>query len=223
MPEASLRDVQFDYFDRVSYRDPSEPVVLAYASPKIDYIRQVVPLRPETRVLDLACGNGVFTYHLSGVSDSVVSLDFSPHLLRQNRFGHRVCADASVLPFADDSFDVVFEANLLHHVEDRDAVVAQMKRVSRRHLVFIEPNRYNPVMFLFSLVVPAERGVLKSCPRLLRESTERLGLRSVSVLTTGMISQNNTPAFLVPFLRRFDRPIWWGEYTVLIAEKLART
>jgi len=40
-----------------------------------------------------------------------------------------------------------------------------------------------------------------------------------ATLVTGMISQNNTPPALLPLLRRFDRPIWWGEYVVLAAER----
>jgi hypothetical protein len=33
-----------------------------------------------------------------------------------------------------------------------------MSRVSRKYVVLLEPNRYNPLMFAFSLVVAAERG-----------------------------------------------------------------
>jgi hypothetical protein len=53
----------------------------------------------------------------------------------------------------------------------------------------------------------------------LNDEVGRCGLRVVKTLTTGMISQNNTPAPIVPMLKRFDRQIWWGEYLVLIAEK----
>jgi hypothetical protein len=34
-----------------------------------------------------------------------------------------------------------------------------------------------------------------------------------------MISQNNTPAFLVPFLRYFDRQFPLGEYVITVGEK----
>ncbi|MGH9661196.1 MAG: class I SAM-dependent methyltransferase, partial [Bryobacteraceae bacterium] len=177
---SSYDQKQIRYFSRVRYRSADDPVVRAYAAPKIDLVRKAIPLSRQSRILDLACGNGVFTYHLSRISDFTVALDLSPHLLRQNPFGHRVCSDANVLPFADDSFDVVFEANLLHHVPSRDSVIEQMKRVSRRHLVFVEPNRLNPLMFLFSLAVPEERGVRKSSGRLLKGLLERAGLRTLS-------------------------------------------
>jgi len=149
----------------------------------------------------------------------VTGLDYSRHLLGQNAHSCLVCGDATSLPFPDGNFEVVFEANLLHHVADRERVIREMARTSRRYVVLLEPNRYNPLMFAFSLAVRAERGGLKSCMSRLDAEVTRCGLQVVKTLTTGMISQNNTPSQLVPMLKRFDRPIWWGEYLVLIAEK----
>lgn len=210
---------QFEYFSDVEYREATHPVVMAYALPKIDHIFKTITLPSKPKILDVGCGGGVFTYHLRQICDSVIGLDFSGHLLAQNHHAVRVCGDAGNLPFPEASFDLAFEANLLHHVPDRESVVREMKRVSRKYVVLIEPNRLNPVMFAFSLAVPAERGGLNSSARTLRRLVENNGLQCVSVMTTGMISQNNTPEFLVPFLKRFDKEITWGEYVVLIAEK----
>jgi ubiquinone/menaquinone biosynthesis C-methylase UbiE len=209
--------LQEEYFDQVAYRDPMHPVVGAYADPKVQFINQYVPLRG--RVLDVGCGNGIFTLRFANVGASVTGLDYSRHLLGQNSHSRLVCGDATSLPFPDGNFEVVFEANLLHHVADRGRVVREMARTSRRYVVLLEPNRYNPLMFAFSLAVRAERGVLKSCMSRLDAEVTRCGLQVVKTLTTGMISQNNTPSQLVPMLKRFDRPIWWGEYLVLIAKK----
>lgn len=213
------RDKQLNYFSGVEYRDPTHPVVMAYALPKIDYVLQKITLPRSAKILDVGCGGGVFTHHLCRVSDFVVGLDFSEHLLTQNQHSLKARGDAINLPFADGSFDMVFEANLLHHVTDRQGVMAAMKRVSSRYVVLIEPNRLNPVMFAFSLAVSAERGGLNSSASTLKRLAEASGLRCLSVRTTGMISQNNTPEFLLPFLKRFDREIFWGEYVVVIAEK----
>ena len=170
-------------------------------------------------MLDVGCGNGIFTLRFANAGARVTGLDYSRHLLGQNSHPLLVCGDATSLPFSDGSFEVVFEANVLHHVPDRERVIAEMARTSRRYVVLLEPNRNNPLMVGFALAVRAERGVLKSCMSRLHAEVARCGLRVVKGLTTGMISQNNTPATLVPLLKRFDRPIWWGEYLVLIAEK----
>ena len=217
MNEESL---QAKYFEAVAYRDPMHPVVSAYADPKVEYIRRHLPLNG--RILDVGCGNGIFTLRFAREGAQVVGLDFSRALLSQNPHGGLVCGDANVLPFADGSFDTVFEANVLHHVPDRERVIREMARVSRKYVVLLEPNRGNPLMFGFSLVVRVERGGLKSSMRRLREEAARCGLRGVATLTTGMISQNNTPAVLLPLLKRFDRQIWWGEYHILIAERVHR-
>ena len=209
--------LQTEYFDQVAYRDPMHPVVSAYADPKLEFITQYVPMTG--RVLDVGCGNGIFTLRFAGAGASVTGLDYSRHLLGQNAHTNLVCGDATSLPFPDGYFDVVFEANVLHHVPDRERVIREMARASSRYVVLLEPNRYNPLMLAFSLVVRAERGGLKSSMARLSSEVARCGLRVIQTLTTGMISQNNTPAPLVPILKRFDRPIWWGEYLVLIAEK----
>jgi ubiquinone/menaquinone biosynthesis C-methylase UbiE len=210
-------EVQEQYFDQVAYRDPMHPVVGAYADPKVQFIKQHVPLGGQ--VLDVGCGNGIFTLRFANEGAHVTGLDYSRHLLGQNAHSRLVCGDATTLPFPDRSFEVVFEANVLHHVPDREGVIREMARTSSRYVVLLEPNRYNPLMLGFALVVRAERGGLKSCMSRLETEVARCGLRVIKTLTTGMISQNNTPAPLVPMLKRFDRPIWWGEYLILIAEK----
>jgi SAM-dependent methyltransferase len=209
--------LQAEYFRAVSYRDPVHPVVSAYADPKIQFIQQHIPLRG--RILDVGCGNGIFTLRFAHAGAQVVGLDFSPALLRQNAHRHVIQGDATALPFDDESFDTTFEANVLHHVEKRERVISEMARTSRRYVVLLEPNRYNPLMFGLSMVVRAERGVLKSSLSRLVSEVHRSGLHVIRTLTTGMISQNNTPESLTPFLKRFDRPIWWGEYHLIIAEK----
>jgi len=108
---------------------------------------------------------------------------------------------------------------VLHHVPDREQVVREMSRLSRRYVILLEPNRYNPLMFAVFLLIRAERGAVKSCVSRLKAEMEGAGLHMVASLTTGMITQNNTPAWLVPVLRKFDRSIWWGEYIVMIAAK----
>lgn len=64
--------VQEEYFDQVAYRDPMHPVVGAYADPKVQFIKQYVPLGGQ--VLDEGCGNGIFTLRLANAGTKVVGL-----------------------------------------------------------------------------------------------------------------------------------------------------
>lgn len=210
------------YFEKVKYRPPQDPVIEAYVRPKLDYIGGIVPLTKDVSLLDVGCGNGVFTYYFRQMCGVVYGVDNSRNMLSENPCPKLVQGTATQIPFRDASFDVVFEANLLHHVETRIDVVREMARVSRRWVILIEPNRYNPLMFAFGLVVPDERGLLTSTRSSNLSLLRAAGLNPLSWKTTGMISQNNTPEFLLSFLKRFDREIWYGEYVVVVAEKIDR-
>lgn len=207
---------QDSYWRRSRYRGPTHPVVQAYVRPKLDWIESILPLGGKS-VLDVGCGPGLFTHHLQQRAGRVVGTDRSAWMLQRVDFAETVEADAARLPFDDDSFDVCFEANLLHHADDPQAVVREMVRVARSAVVVIEVNRLNPVMFGYSLVNPAERGGLKFSRRYLRRLLRDAGLHIEGVRTTGMISQNQTPGFLVPFLRWFDIDFPFGEYHLVVA------
>lgn len=217
-PSQPENDLQRRYWSTADFRPPDHPVVAAYANPKIEFLRKQVPLA-EKSVLDVGCGNGIFTIPLAKAARSVVGVDLSSHMLGLNPHPYCIQASATTLPCADRSFDVVFEANLLHHVDDPQEVLRELCRCSARYLVLIEPNRWNPLMLGFGLLVKAERGLLRSSRRVLVRRVEQAGFRVTAVTTTGMISQNNTPSFMVPWLRRFDREVLLGEYVVLCAER----
>jgi ubiquinone/menaquinone biosynthesis C-methylase UbiE len=112
---------QGEYFNAVEYRDAMHPVVAAYADPKIAFIQRHAPL--QGRILDVGCGNGIFTIRLAKSGADVIGLDSSPALLRQNPHARLIRGDATTLPFADGSFDCVFEANVLHHIRERETVI----------------------------------------------------------------------------------------------------
>jgi len=46
---------QAQYFGKAKYRSPEDPVVEAYATPKVSYILESIDLSRESRILDLAC------------------------------------------------------------------------------------------------------------------------------------------------------------------------
>jgi SAM-dependent methyltransferase len=209
---------QSDYFGAAKYRSPDDTVVAAYANPKLDFIEQAVPLR-QSSVLDVGCGNGVFTLYLQQRCKSVFGADFSANMLCTNPCSQLMQADAASLPVQGGSFDIAFEANLLHHADDPARVVSELTRAARRWVVLIEPNRYNPVMLAFGLVVKAERKLLHSSPKMIKALLTGCGLSVRLCVCTGMISQNNTPAFMIPLLRPFDRQFAFGEYIVAVGEK----
>ena len=83
-------------------------------------------------LLDVGSGNGYVSYYLNRYFD-VTCVDFSHNILTTCPIEKRVQALATDLPFPDNSFDIVFCSNLLHHLDDPVTVLKEMARVSNRY------------------------------------------------------------------------------------------
>ena len=189
-----------EYFKKIKYRDPNDYVVESFVRPKIKFMEKKGCFgKKDLKILDVGSGNGTFGWYFKKYTDKVFSLDYSDHLLKLNAAKQKILATAYHLPFRDNQFDVVFEANLLHHLDSPCDAIKEMKRCSKEFLVFIEPNRYNPLMFIFSLLVTPERGVLVSYRKKWKDVIEKSDIEVVDDIVTGMISQQNTCTFLVTF------------------------
>lgn len=134
-------------------------------------------------LLEIGCGEGANLLHLGpagdaaedaaespatssgglevGVDAFVRKLAFARSAVPHARFA---CADAGALPFADGSFATVLIRDLLHHLPEPRAAIADACRVLRPggRFVLIEPNARNPLVRLQMALVPAERGAARS-------------------------------------------------------------
>lgn len=91
--------------------------------------------RPDERVLDLAAGTGTSSRPFADAGATVVPADLSLGMLavgkqRQPDLAF-VAADALHLPFADASFDAVTISFGLRNVQDTDAALAELHRVTK--------------------------------------------------------------------------------------------
>jgi ubiquinone/menaquinone biosynthesis C-methylase UbiE len=93
-------------------------------------------LNPDNRVLDIGAGNCVLCQQLRQRGYDVVPVDLA-NLSFVNEIVP-VVYDGTTLPFDNDSFDVAMVITVLHHVQDPDAVLAELKRVARRLIVIEE-------------------------------------------------------------------------------------
>ena len=92
------------------------------------------------RVLDVGCGTGELTRVLrEECPGTVVGLDADSALL-EALAAPTVRGDATRLPFADDSFDLVVCQALLINLPDPVAAVREFARVARERVAAIEPN-----------------------------------------------------------------------------------
>jgi demethylmenaquinone methyltransferase/2-methoxy-6-polyprenyl-1,4-benzoquinol methylase len=96
---------------------------------------RAVDARPGERVLDLAAGTGTSSEPFVRAGADVVPTDFSLGMLRVGKARRPDLAltagDATRLPFADASFDVVTISFGLRNVVDTPAALREMLRVTR--------------------------------------------------------------------------------------------
>jgi ubiquinone/menaquinone biosynthesis C-methylase UbiE len=106
-----------------------------------------------SEVLEIACGTGRFTVMLAERGADVVGLDISGPMLGQGREKARATGvddhlefmrgDAARLPFPDDSFDAVLAMRFFHLADTPAAFLSELRRVSRRQVVFDTFNRFS--------------------------------------------------------------------------------
>jgi len=213
---------QKEYWERkkvIKRRHPSHPVIASYVLPKICVIDHYIKLSNQTKLLDVGCGNGFFTFYFDRICDAY-GVDYSEKMLSMNPVKKTFLMDASNLKFDDNSFDVVFCHALLHHVDKIDRVIQEMKRVSKKYVIVLEPNRNNPLMFLFILLIKQERMALKFSLSYLKNIIKRNGLKIKGAFSYGMIVPNKTATFLLPLVKLFNFKQPFGMTNFLIAEKV---
>jgi ubiquinone/menaquinone biosynthesis C-methylase UbiE len=119
------------FFQEVSaYRDAEEP-----------HIPEVVGFSRWSGcdVLEAGCGIGTDAVRFAGAGARYTGIDFSSSALTlaQRRFsmeglpGRFVAGSVMSLPFADESFDLVFSHGVIHHVPRTEAAIDEFHRVLR--------------------------------------------------------------------------------------------
>ena len=107
------------------------------------------------RSLEIGAGTGYFTLNMlrAGMIGRATCADISPGMLTALRSNARrlglevetVRVDAECLPFAEDSFELVFGHAVLHHIPDLPRAFAEFERVLRPGGTVLfagEPSRY---------------------------------------------------------------------------------
>ena len=126
-----MRDVVLEQFGRLAEtygqtsRWATDPVFA-------DAIFAAVDPAPTDRVLEVGCGNGLLSARFKGRVGALVGVDCTPAMAEQARphLDEVVIADAEDLPFAEDSFDHVYERQAIQFTHARRSV-AEMVRVAR--------------------------------------------------------------------------------------------
>jgi SAM-dependent methyltransferase len=111
------------------------------------------------RILDVGCGLGESSIYFAMRGANVTALDISPKMVDltlQNGRLHGLEIEGVVgtgesLNVHDDSFDVVYAANVLHHIQDRGQVYENVRRSLKPGGTFVawDPLKYNPAINVY--------------------------------------------------------------------------
>lgn len=123
------------------------------------FIRRLLGDLEGRRLLDVGCGLGEASVYFALEGAEVTACDLSPGMLRAAEALAARCGTsletrecpADDLRAADDSFDVVYAGNLLHHMPDAGSVLGEFRRVVRPGGIVVtwDPLAYNPVIDLY--------------------------------------------------------------------------
>lgn len=100
----------------------------------------------DKEVLEIATGPGLLAKHVAHFTKKMLATDYSDGMIKEAKKGEYPnnltfeVADATSLPYNDNSFDVVIIANALHVMANPDKALKEIDRVLREDGVMIAPN-----------------------------------------------------------------------------------
>jgi len=117
-------------------------------------------------VLDLGCGTGESSVYFTRQGARCVAGDYSPGMVEAakrlaERYGVDIEArivNAMELDFADNTFDIVYASNILHHV-DAEKSLREIYRVLKPggNACMWEPLRHNPIINIYRRIATEVR------------------------------------------------------------------
>ncbi|MBD1809807.1 class I SAM-dependent methyltransferase [Microcoleus sp. FACHB-SPT15] len=121
-------------------------------------LRQMGDIRGKL-LLDLGCGAGENSVYFAKQGARCVATDYSPGMVEvalQLAAANGVeiegrTANAMALDFPDNTFDLVYASNLLHHIPDPKIALKEMHRVLKPggKACFWDPLKHNPVINVY--------------------------------------------------------------------------
>jgi ubiquinone/menaquinone biosynthesis C-methylase UbiE len=201
--------IQHNFWQRkTTARDINHPVVSFFVNQRMQFISKFIQLNKMDTVLDVGSGRGHISKFLSENS-SITATDFSSTQLKMNPIENKAVSTSELLPFEDQSFSLVNEWELLHHIPEPKKTVEEMARVAKDYLILFEPNRQNPGQFFFSLKKKEERNVLKHHKKMMYKLVQDIDFEIIECKTVGVVFPNRMPLFLLPIAKKlpFELPI----------------
>lgn len=146
-----------------------EGSVSPLSGPECQWIFSRLPEVKNRRVLDLGCGLGEASVYFAMNGALVTAVDISPEMCSLTTAVARlkgvdvqtlVASAMDLSKFESETFDLVYGANVLHHV-DIERCIGEVKRVLRPggRAIFWDPVQYNPVINVYRKLASGVRTI----------------------------------------------------------------
>jgi 2-polyprenyl-6-hydroxyphenyl methylase/3-demethylubiquinone-9 3-methyltransferase len=135
---ASINNQVYEDLGERWYTDDTHPIALLKreSEAKAKYVTQQIGRASRCEVLDIGCGAGFVSSLLANGGMQVTGVDLSPSSIAvAQRFSAPAVkyqvADATELPFKNESFDACLLLDCLEHIQDYPRAIAEAARVTR--------------------------------------------------------------------------------------------
>lgn len=215
---------QLNYFaEKYQYRSINHPIVEFFAIQRLKFISSIIDLARITKALDVGCGNGVSDFYFKRYINDLYGIDFSNDLLNEHPFkdtGKFIIGNAKNLPYNNNSFELVYCWEVLHHIDKPEKAVSEMIRVSSKYVIIAEPNPINLAQFLFAVFDKEHRGVFKFSKSYLKSLVTDQNIKILTSVSGGLIFPNKTPEFLFNLVKKLKYENFYGITNWLFLEKI---
>lgn len=116
----------------------------------VEIVKRVRPyINSKMKVLELACGTGIFSFMLAEYAKSWEATDFSEKMISEAKAAQKKkkvivglnfsVQDATNLPYENGRFDAIMIANALHIMPDPEKALSEIKRVLKKDGLLFAP------------------------------------------------------------------------------------
>ena len=138
-----------------------------------NYTQVVEPhINKNDRVLDYGCGPGSFLTLTSSLCKNIIGVDIGKKFVEEchnniNKYNINNAETFHISPcktgLQDEEFDKIVMVDVIHHLENIDEELLEIQRLlkPKGKLIVFEPNKLNPLMYIWHLIDENERGLLR--------------------------------------------------------------
>jgi len=159
----------------------------------------IIEKEKSDKVLDIGCGDGIFSIELAKRGYGVVGVDLNVKSVNYAKYFSKrsevkidfLVGDACHLPFANESFDIILCSEVLEHIKDDEGAIREIERVLKQNGLLI-------------LTVPSDKaspypGHVR-CGYSLYDISSKLTKSGINIINKKIVSYPFRLKYKLPFL-----------------------